>query len=274
MSKAPVLFGVPFDAGCRSSTAQTVDSRHAPREIRAKLDKILKNFNLTLPFTDIGDVEAKNSVDSVLMAVQEKVSQLAQDNQRFCVLGGAHTLTLGSLRGLKQAEKDISLIYFDAHPDLMPRDEIDYGSTLFHAIEEGILDPKRIAFIGVRQIEEDEHRIIKEKEILSISPLELEKLGRDTILDRIKARCPAPFYMSIDLDSLDPCFAPGVSTPYPLGMRPRELLGLASEFFTEDLIGFELVELAPQLDRHEETAHLAVAMLLELHQIWNNNVTV
>jgi len=272
MNNLPELIGVPFDVGCRPNTSQTIDSRNAPEAIRTKLKKIFSNFNIELPFRDAGDIEAEHSVASVLSAVQARVNQLLEQNKRFCLLGGAHTLTLGSLRGLAQAGKEVSLIYFDAHPDLMPRSEIDYGSTLFHAIKEGILKPDRLALIGIRQIEDEEQKIIKDNNILVVSPFELETTPQEEVIRRISQQCAAPYFMSIDLDALDPCFAPGVSTPYPLGMRPRELLGLAGRFFTPDLLGFELVELAPALDRNEETTHLAAAMLLELHKLWNSHI--
>lgn len=272
-SGSVVLYGAPFSAGVRSETSFADDQRIAPKEVRKALTELMSGFNIPLGFTDCGDIglgqacdnsaagTADQSVEVVLSAVQNTVAAAIKNSQVPIILGGAHTLTLGSLRALKSLGRDYTLIYFDAHPDLMPHPQINYGSSLRYAVNERVLDPKRLVLLGVRQIEEEEERFIRERGIRCIEPVEFIRRPVSEIIEDIRRNFGGPYYFSIDLDALDPAFAPGVTTPFPLGLAPREVLLIVEELCNQPVLGLEIVELAPSNDRNSLTARLAGAIL-------------
>lgn len=268
------VLGVPYDFGVRSETSQATDSAHAPSAIRKAYRSLLGGYNIPQHFEDLGDITTVTDIDSLLECVKTRIVEIVRSKAISAVLGGAHTLSLGSLRGLSSSGLDYSLVYFDAHPDIMPRAEIDYGSTIYHAIEEGVLNPRRIVYVGIRQIEDEEWQLIHQHDILVISPTDFVTCGIDKIWSRMMERVPPPYYLSIDLDCLDPNFAPGVTTPYPFGILPRELLMLASLVCQESLLGFEIVELCPARDMFDQTTMMAAILLHNLSDVVCRDVNI
>lgn len=267
MSEVTVI-GVPSSAGCRQETSYAIDQDRAPGAIRAALQDMMSGFNIPLAYGDAGDVSVGGDVPEMLQAVQAKVSEVAQRGDVPFLLGGAHTLTLGTLRAISKIHPEFSLIYFDAHPDLMPHPQINYGSSLYYAVKEGVISPERLALIGIRQIEQEETAFIEREGIYSVHPFEFESAGGTrAVLEQITRRFKPPYFISIDLDGIDPSFAPGVTSPFPGGLTVREVLYLASELCRYPVAALEVVELAPVNDRNEETARIAAIFLHTLSTI-------
>lgn len=258
------VFGVPSAAGSREETSYAIDQHHAPAIIRRAYDELTSGFNIPKDFTDLGDLTGTQDVRELLSAVEEKIVDICQSGANPFVLGGAHTLTLGSLRALSRMQKKFSLIYFDAHPDLMPHPQINYGSTLHFALQEGSLRPEQLAYIGIRQIETEEWDAISKRNIFSLTSPDFESLGAAGVLREIQKRFPAPYYISLDLDCLDPSFAPGVTAPCPVGLTPREVLFISRELVRSKVLGIEIVELASVNDIKNQTATLAAFLLQSL----------
>lgn len=262
------LIGVPSSAGHREETAEAPDQSRAPQVIRESLAYLLKGFDIPVNFTDLGDIKTSDQVDFTLKSVELKLSELLSENFPVIVLGGAHTITLGSLRAVSKIHKDYSLIYFDAHPDLMPRDTIDYGSSLYHAVREKVVDPKRLVFLGARIIERAEDELIKKYQIKNYDPLAFQRMGVGAIYEEILRNFPPPYYISFDLDSVDPTFAPGVTTLAPVGLNAREVFCLSSDLCaTGQVIGVEIVELSPINDKGSRTAYLAAQFLQHISTV-------
>ena len=263
MSNVKVI-GVPYTAGTRVETSYTMDQQNGPNAIRATYQTITRGYDVPKEFEDLGDLRCDNTVPSVLKAVEEKVGDVMRKGEIPFLLGGVHTFSLASFRALSRIRRDFSVIYFDAHPDLMPHPEINYGSHMFYAIEEGVVDPKRLAFLGIRQVERPERKILDDHGIFNVAALEFEGLSCAAILSNIRDRLPPPYYFSIDLDVLSPCEAPGVGNPYPGGIQFRELLYIANELCKSEVLGIEIVQLSPLSDRNDETAAIAAVLLQQL----------
>ncbi|MCB0339396.1 MAG: arginase family protein [Bdellovibrionales bacterium] len=263
MARVKVI-GVPYSIGCRAETAAVVDQQNGPTAIRQALRGLHSGYDIPFPGEDVGDIECNGSVSSLLDSVEAEVTKAVSVGDIPFILGGAHTLTLGSLRALSKASIDYSLIYFDAHPDVMPRKEIDYGSMIFHAFQEEVLEPARAAFIGVRQIETAEQKVLEENSIWTVGPLEFERFTPDQIVGQITDRMKPPYFLSFDLDVLDPSVAPGVSCPYPGGLTYREILYIVKALCKSEIVGLEVVELAPINDQNERTAKLAGHFIQEI----------
>lgn len=262
------LVGAPFNIGYRLETSHAVDTHHAPAHIRAAYQELLSGFSVACPFKDLGDLHCSSSeTEEVLRVVQSRIQDLLGAGITPAVLGGSHTITLGSLRALNAVDPNYTLVYFDAHPDMMPHPEINYGSSLHFAIAEGVLDPKRVVLIGLRQVEDPEWDYINEHRIAHFNPTDVWELGVHSIIESISKHAPPPYYLSIDLDCLDLAYAPGVSTPYPIGLSPRELISFARAFCRRGVNGFEIVEFSSSNDRNKQTVQIAAALIHEIAQL-------
>lgn len=258
------LVGVPYSVGCRAETSTAIDQQNGPLAIRAGIRSLTANFDIPHSFEDLGDIKAKNTVDDVLKGVEEQVFEVATKGDIPLVLGGAHTITMGTLRALSRVHSEFSIIYIDAHPDLMPHSTINYGSAMFYAFKEEIVQPDKVAFLGVRQIEKPEYRLLREHNIFHIHAHEVEGIGIATVVKEIKDRFPAPYFISLDLDAIDPTFAPGVTSPYPAGLTPREVTYLIEELCRQGVVGVEIMELSPINDRNDDTAMIAASIVLKM----------
>ncbi|MCB9029564.1 MAG: arginase family protein [Deltaproteobacteria bacterium] len=261
------LLGVPYNVGCRTETSSALDQQNGPIAIRAALQSLMANFNINRAFDDLGDIKAKNTVDDVLKELETQIYDVMKGGNIPFVLGGAHTLTLGSLRALSRINKDFSLIYIDAHPDIMPHSTINYGSVIFYGFKEEVVRPDRTAYIGLRQVEKPEYKLLEEHNIFHVHAHEIENVGVSNLVKEIKDRFPAPYYISFDLDSLDPTFAPGVTSPYPIGLTPREVMYLLIELCRQEVLGIEIVELSPINDRNDDTARIAAEFVMRLSAV-------
>lgn len=259
-----IVLGAPFSVGCREETSFAIDQQRAPAAIRRAYDDTMQGFDIPRCFEDVGDVEADHSVEAVLSALERRSTEISSRGDIPLLLGGAHTITLGGLRGLKRSLAEFSFVCFDAHPDLMPHPDINYGSSLYYAVKEGVVDPSRIALLGVRQIERAEERFIKEHGIYALPPLEFEHRGARAIADEILAKFPPPYAVSIDLDALELAFCPGVTTPFPGGLSFREVLYVANRLCQQETRYLDIVELSPVNDRNEESARLGAILLHQL----------
>lgn len=260
------LIGVPCSAGCRAETSFTIDQHRAPAAIRAAYEELMGGFNVPRCFSDKGDVASGANVERMLVEVSNAVKTSLSAERVPFILGGAHTLTLGSLRAAHSVAPNFSLIYFDAHPDLMPHPDINYGSSLYYAVKEGLVNPQKIALIGIRQAETPEIDFIKEHGIILYTARDVASKGLEKVIKELHKKLSGPYFISVDLDGIDPAFAPGVTTPYPLGLAPREVEAIACEFSKELLVG-EIVEHAPANDRMGRTAYLAAGLLRSMTEV-------
>ncbi|MCC6220771.1 MAG: arginase family protein [Deltaproteobacteria bacterium] len=258
------LIGAPYDVGCRSETATAIDQKNGPKALRSAISRMTRGLNVPLDFDDVGDIICDNTVLAVLKSVEETFLRVHLKKALPLIIGGAHTLTLGALRAAKKINPKFSLIYIDAHGDIMPHSEINYGSFLHYAIKEKTILPQQIGFVGTRLLEREELETIGRENIFNLTSLSVEEYGIVSTIEKIKASLPTPYYISIDLDSLDPSVAPGVSAPYPGGLSFRELLFLTRELTKCHVLGIDIVELSPINDINNQTANLAATLVLSL----------
>lgn len=245
-----VLFGVPLDA----SASFVGGARFGPESIRrASLN--LETFDFEdridvkkLRLIDIGDVDIDNSsLEENLNRVEKVVSEIISDSKKPLVLGGEHTLTLGTTRCLRK----FALLCFDAHLDL--RDEY-VGSKLSHAsVMRRVLGETRvekIVFVGTRAVSTEEYKFVKDNpKITIISAGEALDVGFTGVADRINDEFKdcGDIYVSIDIDVLDPSAAPNVGNPEPGGFSYEFTRKLISKF-SGNIVGADITEVAPVLN--------------------------
>jgi agmatinase len=179
------------------------------------------------------------------------------------MIGGDHSLTTEVLSAVSKAAGKLSLLYFDAHPDFVSSARNYYGSVLTDSAQS--LDFRKSMLIGTRAAEPEELENAKQAGLQIINPLDIAELGVHKAAEMIKSRTAgSKIYISVDLDCLDPAFAPGVSVPSPGGLSSIDIIYLLKSIVSSgNIMGLDIVELAPDYDVNGMTATLAARILSE-----------
>ena len=265
------LIGVPMDLGVTNRNG----SRFGPRALRTMervgpYNHVLKTMPThEIAVADIGDVPFRSRFD--LSTSHEDIEATAARITAAGVLplfvGGDHSISLPILRALG-AERSVGMIHIDAHCDTSgPFDgcKFHHGGPFRQAVLDGVLDPERTIQIGIRGSSEYLWEFSYESGMSVIHAEEISNLGIEAIVAKAKAVVgDGPTYLSFDIDSLDPAFAPGTGTPEIGGLTTREAQAILRGLAGIDMIGGDVVEVAPQYDATTNTAHAGAQMLFEL----------
>jgi agmatinase len=248
-----VVLGVPFD----ETSSFRRGSKKGPEAIRDASQHI-ESFCLfesakidaaKLPIADIGDIVVSPvSVQGMLESMESIIGVLAQKQQTIILLGGEHSLTLGAVRALP---RDIIVVQFDAHMDL--RETLN-GTPFSHAcvmrriVEQ--LGADQLIQVGIHAVAEEEYEFAKENNVNYITIEDISKYGVQATIERINKAIPPgpPIYISVDMDVLDPAFAPAVGNPEAGGLMSQELFSLIRALAPRS-IGLDVTEVAPQYDQ-------------------------
>ncbi len=275
VSKADIaVVGIPFDAG----TSYRPGARFGPAHIRES-SRLLRPYNPAQdasPFVlaqvvDAGDIAVNPfNIPQAIEQIEAGVDELLSGGMRLVTLGGDHTIAYPILKALHKKHGPVTVIHFDAHLDTW---DTYFGAPLTHgtpfrrASEDGFIDLASCMHVGIRgplyadTDLSDDHKLGFEV----VTSIDIDKLGMDAIIARMKARVGnKPVYVSIDVDVLDPAFAPGTGTPEIGGLSSREMLALIRSLDTVNLIGADIVEVSPQYDNAQITGFAAATMAYEL----------
>jgi guanidinopropionase len=268
------IFGVPFDSG----TTFRPGARFGPRALR-EASTLMRHYHPVLGFSpyertevkDCGDVPV-NPLDIAVTLdhIRDFVASLQALGITPLAAGGDHLVSLALLRGLRE-RAPFALVHFDAHSDTT--DQYFGGSRLAHgtpfrrAVEEGLLDPRRIVQIGIRgSLNAPDELAWAEAQGLSLLRIEEAlALGAEEVGRRVREVVgEGPVYLSFDIDCLDPAFAPGTGTPEIGGFSTREAQSLLRALRGLDFIGADLVEVAPPYDVGGITALAGASLMWEI----------
>ena len=250
-----VIFGIPFDGGVsyRGGAAKAPEILRANTNHATPATERLQYFD-KFEILDAGDFCGER--DTVFAEVEDYVCNLVKNGVKFTMVGGDHSVTIPVHKGINRAvEEDFGIIHIDAHMDLsfaLEGDLLSHGSTEQRALElSNISSLENLFFIGIRSIEPDEFAFYKENHIQVKTAYDCFREGMESIADQCieKMKKFSKVYITLDIDSLDPGFAAGTGTPQFGGLTPRMELTLLEKLFTElNVIGFDVVEIAPPLD--------------------------
>jgi len=270
------ILGVPFDSG----TSYRSGARLGPREIRAQssLIRLYSYFLKVSPFealtvVDAGDVDAPPvGIEPAYAAIEAAVRRIADAGAMPLVAGGDHSISLPCLRAVAAVHGPLALVQFDAHIDTWG----DYfGGKYFHgspfrrAIEERLIDPRRYVQVGIRGPMYGEDEDFTYQRDLGVTTIDIGMVKRDGV-DRTIARVreiagTQPLYVTFDIDSVDPAFAPGTGTPEVGGLTSYEAQELVRGLAGLNMVGCDVVEVAPVFDGPGQiTALLAANLMFEL----------
>ena len=275
VSKADVaIVGIPFDAGVSYRSG----ARFGPSHVR-EASRLLRPFNpatQTSPFgiqqvVDAGDFPANPfDIEDAINSIHRNYDELSERVDNIVTIGGDHTITLPILRSLFAKHGPISVVHFDAHLDTWDSyfgANYTHGTTFRRASEEGLLDPEGCMHIGIRGSLYGAKDLTDDKAIgfQIFSSIEFQDLGVAEAIKKMKARVDKrPVYISVDIDVLDPAHAPGTGTPEAGGLTSRELLSVIRATADMNIIGSDVVEVAPAYDVAQITGVAASHVMFEL----------
>jgi guanidinopropionase len=268
------IVGVPWDGG----TTNRAGARHGPRQLRdlSSMIRAVHPATGVNPFAaancaDCGDV-GPNPADlqDSLARVTAFYDRLTAQGIRPLTAGGDHLTTLPVLRSLAKA-RPLGLIHFDSHTDLYHSyfngSLYTHGTPFRRAVEEGLLEPKRMVQIGLRgtRYDSEDFEFAAAQGIRVITIEELFDRGIDAVMDEARAIVGAePIYVSYDIDFVDPAYAPGTGTPEVGGPTSFQAQQVVRRLYGLDIVGADLVEVSPPFDPSGGTAWLGASLMFEL----------
>jgi len=268
------VVGIPFDAGA----SYRPGARFGPAHIRES-SRLLRPYNPSQdasPFVlaqvvDAGDIAVNPfNIELAVKQIEEGVDELLEAGMRLVTLGGDHTIAYPILKALHKKHGPITVIHFDAHLDTW---DTYFGAPLTHgtpfrrASEDGFIDLESCLHVGIRGPLYASTDLSDDKKLgfEVLTSIDMDKLGVEGVIKRMLSRVGSkPVYISIDVDVLDPAFAPGTGTPEMGGLSSREMLALLRSLETVKVIGADIVEVSPQYDNAQITGIAAAHMAYEL----------
>lgn len=251
------LIGVPDD---RASSFRA-GSHLGPRAIREMADSLNscteQGVDLSpLNAVDHGDLTLDRNPAAAWIQIETALGEYLDEGTIPLVLGGDHSITVPCFRAFLKRYPDVRLLYLDAHPDLyedFQGDPSSHACVVARILDMDGMSGDRITQAGIRAWAPGQLEMADEHEIQTFSMWEM---------DRFEYETPKPVYLSLDIDVLDPACAPGVGNPVPGGLSSRQLIELVQALDVE-VVGMDLVEVNPLLDRSNVTSVAAARLVLE-----------
>lgn len=244
-----VLYGVPFDG----TSSFRAGSKWAPFEMRKasyNFETYIPDLDIELedvPFHDMGDCDTYADVDNTLAEVFEVASSIVKAGKIPIMMGGEHSLTYPCVKAYKEK---VGFVVMDAHHDLRPGYrgvKYSHASVSRHIIEE--LTDKYVS-IGIRSGPKEEWDYVRGNDkIRCFTSEQVFEKGITSILKEVDTYlkdCDR-IYLSLDMDAIDPAYAPGLGTPEPFGMTPRDVRAVIRHLVPK-IVGFDVVEISPDVD--------------------------
>jgi agmatinase len=258
--------GVPLD----TATSNRPGARFGPRAIRA----ISASLAWARPWPwQVDPFEALSIVDygdcqfdygdplSVPPTITRHIATILEAGAASLVLGGDHFLTYPVLKAYADKYGPLSLVHFDAHSDTWPDEgeRIDHGTMFYHAVHQGLVDDHHSVQIGLRTTNDDTlgFTVIDARQVHASDPAAIAKQVREIVGER-------PVYLTFDIDCLDPSVAPGTGTPVCGGLSSHQALEILRGLVGIDLVGMDVVEVAPAYDVGDITALAGATVAAEM----------
>jgi agmatinase len=268
------IIGVPFDSGVSYRSG----ARFGPTHVRES-SRLLRPYNPAQdiePFAyqqvvDAGDLSV-NPYDilDAIKGIERGARSLMERAGKLITIGGDHTIALPLLRAMHAKHGPIAVVHFDAHLDTWDTyfgAEYTHGTPFRRASEEGLIDRESSMHVGIRGPLYTTKDLAEDRDLgfQIVSCIEFDSIGVVGVIEKIAARVGhRPVYSSVDIDVLDPGSAPGTGTPEAGGLTSRELLAIIRSFANLNLVGADIVEVAPAYDHAQITGIAASHVMYEL----------
>jgi agmatinase len=263
-----VVIGVPDESKSHAKRRGTSRGPDTVRNASNEFEFFKRDGKLIPTCPMLGTFDRKRIFDAGNIPNKQELRQtvfnIASRGKLPFIIGGDHSLTTETIQAVSNAiRKKISLLYFDAHPDFVSSTRNYYGSVLTDSTQS--LNFRKSVLVGTRAAEPEELENARTADLKIVNPLDVEELGVKRVAQIIRAQTSgSKVYISVDLDCVDPAFAPGVSVPSPGGLSSIDLIYLLHQAVRGgDVVGIDIVELSPDYDVNGMTAMLAARIMSE-----------
>ncbi|MEM7121074.1 MAG: agmatinase [Pseudomonadota bacterium] len=267
------LVGVPFDLGVNFRTG----ARQGPAGVReaSRLIRRVHPASGINPFdacnvADLGDAPVNPlSLEDSIAKIEDYFARLHGAGIRPIAIGGDHTIPIPILRGIAR-DQPVGVVHFDAHADTLDElcgTKVNHATFMRRANEEGLIDPKRIIQIGLRgsRFSDDDLKYGYDVGFTIVTMDEYEEMGRAEVIRRmLETLGDGPVYISLDIDGLDPTYAPGTAVPEIGGLLPRDVQMIIRSLMGLDVVGADISEVAPCFDPTGITCVTAANLMYEM----------
>ncbi len=266
LEKADIaVLGVPYDLG----TTNRPGARFGPRAMREQStltgefpyglwpwDYHIAEYHTVIDYGDI--CEFVGYPERMIDVLEKAVDKIIESDTVCFSMGGDHFITLPILRSHVRKHGPVALVHFDAHSDTWVDEDYNHGTMFYHAAREGLVAPELSAQIGIRTYNDDSHgfnifsaETVRDKGVAHVLKTVREIVGNN------------PVYLTFDIDCLDPAFAPGTGTPVVGGMSTSRVLQILQGIADLNIVGFDVVEVAPAYDHAQITALAGASLVLQ-----------
>jgi agmatinase len=259
-----IVVGIPNESGSHARRSGTSKAPDVIRAISNQTDVYVhkKTASLALPTNghlsprvyDYGNVQKKQ--------IRQIFSKISSHSKIPITIGGDHSNTTQIIKTLGKRIGPISLLYFDAHPDIVGSRGSYYGSVVFDSLP--YIDIKSSVLVGIRSPEKEEMDNIKSHGIHVVTPFDIVEKGIKQITKTVLSTIKKNTYVSFDMDCLDPAYAPGVSVPVPFGLESQDAGYMIKKIVQKGIVGLDIMEVSPAYDLNDVTAHLASRLIGEV----------
>jgi agmatinase len=249
-----IVFGVPFDV---TSTYRT-GARFGPNAVRqasANIETYSFRSEIDvedLPLHDLGDLHVSTNPKKTVEMLKLVVEELVAAGKMPVAIGGEHTITLGILKGLGAKARETAVVSFDAHLDLRKEYQgLKLSHTTFMRVIKEEVKPAKIIEVGTRAACKEELTYAREADVEFFTTQQIRKDGPEKVVQQLKEKL-APYecvYLSVDMDVVDPAFAPAVQNPEADGISTTTLLDIVCALCDKRVVGFDVLEIAPIYDQ-------------------------
>lgn len=262
------VMGVPFDGG----TTNRSGARMGPNAIR-KMSPLVFGFNYMwdgeldldqvcpniIDYGDVGQGYGSTAVETMLTETFKHADRILSSGAKLLTIGGDHTIPYGPIRAAYKKHGKLALLHFDSHQDTIPSNgTISHANFAYDLVEEGCIDPTHSVQACIRTpLDNPGYNIFYARDVMNLSPEELAKKIKAAIGDM-------PVYLTFDVDSLDPAYAPGTGTPVVGGPSTHYLRTVLRNLTGLNIVAADIVEVAPQYDHGEITALAAASVAQDI----------
>ena len=259
------LIKIPFNLG---GLGKTEGVEEAPDKIIENIKEFYLNEDQVLPVFDIEEVSVnKGSIEETNQNIYEKAKAVLGETDKVIFLGGDHAITYSLVKGFASGTNP-GMIIFDAHPDCQSDFKPPTHEDLLIAlVKERVIKPQNIILVGTRNWHKDELKFLQENKIRFFSMKQITNFGKEDVSETIMetARGFSELYVSIDIDVLDPAFAPGTGYREPGGLSTRDLLFFLHRLKKlKNLRAIDIVEVNPSKDMDDITSKVAGKLVVEM----------
>ncbi len=258
-----VIVGIPDESQSHALRKGTEEAPMKIRQISNIRDLYERNGKITVGRPVKGTTKKVHDLGNITRNQIKDTFKKIRDTSKIPIsIGGDHSITKEIIKSLTKQNEKISLVYFDAHPDFVSSYTNYYGSVVTDVLSDIKIESS--VQIGIRTPEEEEMENLKKYNLQVITPFDIKKDGIENIANSILNKLGKNVYVSLDMDCIDPSFAPGVSVPVPLGLTSTDCVYLLQRIAEKGIIGMDVMEVCPNFDIKDRTSHLASRIISEV----------